>query len=50
MVGGGIENKGESLIVKSTVDVQVFSFPRFFFFPKKWSAWAVGELLNMLSL
>lgn len=32
MVGGGIENKGETLIVESTVDVQVFFFPRMFFF------------------
>lgn len=32
MVGGGIVNKGESLIVENTVDVQVFSFPGFFFF------------------
>lgn len=32
MVGGGIENKSETLIVESTVDVQVFSFPGFFFF------------------
>lgn len=50
MVGGGIVNKGESLIVENTVDVQVFSFPGFFFFYKKWSAWAVGELTRIVSL
>lgn len=52
MVGGGIENKGETLIVESVVDVQVFFFPRlfFFFFAKKWSAWAVGELARIVSL
>lgn len=50
MVGGGIENKSETLIVESTVDVQVFSFPGFFFFCNKWSAWAVGGLTCIVSL
>lgn len=50
MVGGEIENKNETLIVESKVDVQVFSFPGCFFFLQEMVCLGNGGVTCIVSL